>query len=196
MTQSLDESVGRVLAKLQARHRRPHRLHLHFRQRRLHRQRQRHDRPGQWPALLRRNWRLHRQRGDKAVTDNYPLRSGKGSLYEGGVRVPLIVRWPGVTPAAACAASRSSRPTSIRRCWKSWASRATPSTTESRWQEHRRAAQASGGHVGREALFFHYPRYHQTTTPSVRSRATRLETARILRGQPPGAVQPGRRSEW
>ncbi|XZE21356.1 sulfatase [Pirellulaceae bacterium SH449] len=34
-------------------------------------------------------------------TDNAPLRSGKGYAYEGGIRVPLIIRWPKFIPAGS-----------------------------------------------------------------------------------------------
>ncbi len=33
--------------------------------------------------------------GDEPPTNNAPLREGKGRIYEGGQRVPLMVRWPG-----------------------------------------------------------------------------------------------------
>ncbi len=34
------------------------------------------------------------------ATSNAPLRGGKGTLYEGGLRVPCIMRWPDKLPAA------------------------------------------------------------------------------------------------
>lgn len=39
--------------------------------------------------------------GSRQVTDNYPLKGGKGQLYEGGIRVPTFVVWPGVAERGA-----------------------------------------------------------------------------------------------
>ncbi len=41
--------------------------------------------------------------GESRVTSNAPLRAGKSCLYEGGIREPLIVKWPHVTkPGSKC----------------------------------------------------------------------------------------------
>jgi arylsulfatase A-like enzyme len=55
---------------------------------------------------------LSSDHGTKSTTDaqqsdhassNRPFRAGKGWLYEGGVRVPTIVKWPGITaPGSVC----------------------------------------------------------------------------------------------
>ncbi|WP_223707661.1 sulfatase [Niabella beijingensis] len=41
--------------------------------------------------------------GETTITTNTPLRGGKSTLYEGGVREPFIAWWPGkIKPAAVC----------------------------------------------------------------------------------------------
>jgi arylsulfatase A-like enzyme len=48
------------------------------------------------------NGGLRYEGGSKnAVTDNAPLRAGKGHLYEGGIREPLIIRYPGTVKAGS-----------------------------------------------------------------------------------------------
>ena len=40
-------------------------------------------------------------RGGKKHIHNLPLKSGKGSIYEGGIRVPMLAYWPGKTQRGA-----------------------------------------------------------------------------------------------
>jgi arylsulfatase A-like enzyme len=95
--------------------------------------------------------------GYSGVADNRPLRKGKGFLYEGGIRIPLIVRWPGhVKPGTV-----SNQPVISMDYFPTFLDVAGVETN---------APQAAldgvsliplleGGKLKRDAVYFHYPNY-------------------------------------
>ncbi|MFB3829046.1 MAG: sulfatase [Bryobacteraceae bacterium] len=100
------------------------------------------------------------------VTDNYPLRSGKGSLYEGGIRVPLIVRWPGITRAGSASAQRVCSTDLYPTILEAAALRGDPAQNAA--MDGRSVANLlrdPSATLSRDELFFHYPHYYHTTTP-------------------------------
>jgi arylsulfatase A-like enzyme len=102
----------------------------------------------------------------KTVTNNVPLRSGKGSLYEGGVRVPLIVYWPGVTPAGAVCREPV---VSTDLYWTildvTGCKVKEPAKGERDGQSLVPLLKDVKASLGRDALYWHYPHYYATTTP-------------------------------
>ncbi len=90
-------------------------------------------------------------------TSNLPLRSGKGWLYEGGIREPMIVRWPDVTqPGSLCKTpviSTDFYPTILDMA-------KVPLTP----QQHKDGVSLTpllrqSGPVARQAIYWHYPHY-------------------------------------
>ncbi|MFG0333013.1 MAG: sulfatase [Maioricimonas sp. JB049] len=99
------------------------------------------------------------------VTSNAPLRGEKGELYEGGIRVPLIVRWPSVTPEGAVC----DEPTISIDFWPTFAEAAGAQLSQHQTIDGLsllpvlRDPQAS---LDREAIYFHYPHYHHNRPAS------------------------------
>jgi arylsulfatase A-like enzyme len=91
-------------------------------------------------------------------TSNEPLRLGKGYLYEGGIREPLIVRWPGVVKAGSvCDEPVSSidyYPTFLELAGVKGDGKHVPDGVSIV-----PLLKQTGG-LKREALFWHYPHYH------------------------------------
>ena len=95
--------------------------------------------------------------GRVPTTSNHPLRVGKGSCYEGGTRVPLIVHWPGVTkPGSVCETpviSMDLYPTLLEIAGQKEAARMSVDGT------NLIPLLRQDGGLQREALFWHYPHY-------------------------------------
>jgi len=98
------------------------------------------------------------------VTSNAPLRDEKGTLYEGGIRVPLIAQWPGkIEPGAVCA-----EPCSTIDILPTLASMAnSPVAPEVDGKSLAPLFSNSKALLDREAVYFHYPHYHHGRPASV-----------------------------
>ncbi|MBA2304044.1 MAG: sulfatase-like hydrolase/transferase [Acidobacteria bacterium] len=147
MIESADQSVGRVLAKLDE---------LHLAERTI-------------VVVTSDNGGL------LAMTKNTPLRAGKGSAYEGGVRVPLLIRAPGiVSPKATCdvpVIACDLYPTMLALAG------VPPKPKQIVDGESLEPLLRQNGALRREAIFWHYPHYHgQGATPygAIRSGDWRL----------------------
>ena len=89
-------------------------------------------------------------------TANLPLRGGKGWLYEGGVRVPTIVRFPGVTKAGSVCdvpvTSTDFYPTFLDIA-------GLPAKPKQHADGVSIVAALKGGKLARKAIYWHYPHY-------------------------------------
>jgi arylsulfatase A-like enzyme len=91
---------------------------------------------------------------DTPATSNAPFREAKGFLYEGGIRVPLIVRWPGITRPGTVTntpvCSIDFFPTFLDLCGVKSDAKVDGASLR---------PVLGGGALTRDALFWHYPHY-------------------------------------
>ena len=105
--------------------------------------------------------RQHYRKIGPIVTTNAPLRDEKGTLYEGGIREPLIVRWPGaVKTGSTCSAPVTSvdfYPTMLE------IAGAKPKAKHVLDGQSIVPLLKQSGTFKRDAIYWHYPMYHHST---------------------------------
>jgi arylsulfatase A len=142
MVRCLDQSVGRVLERLEARGLAKNTIVVFT-----------SDNGGY----------VGREKGfDGTVTDNSPLRSGKGALYEGGIRVPLMLRGPNV------ASGESAEPVRTEDLFFTLLAAAgvrPDAALPADGVDLGNLLKSPSSHLDRQAMYFHYPHYYHTTSP-------------------------------
>ena len=94
------------------------------------------------------------------VSTNAPLRDEKGTVYEGGIRVPMIVRWPGVVkPGTVC-----QEPTTTADLLSTFCEMAGAKLPEQPIDGTSMVSLLKNpdSSLDREAIYFHYPHYHHS----------------------------------
>lgn len=115
-------------------------------------------------------------------TSNLPLRGGKGWLYEGGIREPVIVKWPGVAKAGSVCdvpvISNDFYPTMLEMA-------ALPLKPGQHVDGVSFASLLKGSRkLDRKAIYWHYPHYsNQGGTPSAAVRIGNYKYIEFFEGQ-------------
>lgn len=98
--------------------------------------------------------------GFMGATSNHPLRGAKGMLYEGGIRVPLVCRWPGVTREG----SRCAEPVTGVDLYPTFVELSDSEIPTRKVLDGRSLVpllRDSKASLGRPAIFWHFPAYLQ-----------------------------------
>lgn len=97
----------------------------------------------------------------EVISSNAPLRDEKGSLYEGGIRVPMIVRWPGVVEAGSVCAE----PTTTADLLPTFVEMGQAGKPNQHVDGSSLVGllKNSASALDRKSIYFHYPHYHHST---------------------------------
>ncbi len=96
------------------------------------------------------------------ATSNAPLRAEKGTLYEGGIRVPLLMAWPGTIPAG----STSEEPVTGLDLYPTFVDVAGGVIPDSLDGNSLTPLWSDNTSWTPRQLFFHYPHYHHSRPAS------------------------------